>query len=231
MTKYFFRFRALFFPSGVILPMVFAFAISARASVVWNGPLLTYNQPAPDPGQATNQDRITPDVWLTRTNSGGLFNAAAESAPGNGSPAKTEWAFGALTNYATLPYTNWLAWLSGKSPTTMVGSNVVVHLIPEDLYLSFKFSFWAAKGAGGFTYQRSTPVLPWLFDSPTNTNTGGLGFSYTTFPALAYVVQSSTNLVDWSPVTTNNAGGTLSSFSSPASPAPAFFRVVQMEGP
>jgi len=113
-------------PSGLILLVMLA-AHSIGVGSVWEGPLLTYNQPTPDPSQASNQDRITPTVWLTRASSGGLFNAALEPAFTNSSPANTEWAFGTLANATALTYTNWLSWLNGKSPTTMVGSNLVAH--------------------------------------------------------------------------------------------------------
>lgn len=220
-------------PSALIWLALVA-APSPRAATVWEGPLLTYNQPAPDPTQATNQDRITPDVWLTRANSGGLFNAALETVATNNSPVNTEWAFGSLTNAAALNYTNWLGWLNGKSPTTMVGSNVVAHLLAEDMYVSFKFSYWAAKGAGGFTYQRSTPVQPILFAGPTNGPAGpfNFNFSYTAYPGTGYVVQSSTNLMDWSPQATNTAAATLVPLAAPpAAGGVHFFRVSQLPSP
>jgi hypothetical protein len=217
---------------GLVLALAVLAACSSRAAEVWNGPLLTFNQPAPNPAQATNQDRITPDVWLTRASSGGLFNAFYETNATALSPTNTGWAFGTLTNYASLPYTNWLAWLNGNSPTTMVGSNIVVHLTSGDIYLSFKFSFWASKGSGGFTYQRSTPLLPVMFNSPTNANDGQFNFSYSAYPGTAYVVQSSTNLADWSPEATNVAGSALMPFADPLNPAGSkFFRVGQLPPP
>jgi len=206
--------------------LAFSASPSMGAATVWDGPLYTYNQPTPDPSQATNQDRITPGVWLTRASSGGLFNAALETGATNNSPANTEWAFGALTNAANLNYTNWLGWLRGKSPTTMVGSNVVVHLMAEDVYLSFQFSLWASKGSGGFTYQRSTPVRPVLFAGPAGGSPGGFQFSFTAVPGRSYLVQSSTNLVDWSPALTNTAAGTLVPVATPQPATDAcFFRV------
>jgi hypothetical protein len=219
-------------PADLILLALLA-AHSLRAAAVWEGPLLTFNQPAPDPAQATNQDRITPGVWLTRAASGGLFNAARETGFTNGSPANTEWAFGSLTNAAALHYTNWLGWLNGNSPTSMVGSNVVAHLLAEDTYLSFNFSYWASKGAGGFTYQRSTPVQPILFASPAAAplSQSHFNFSYTAYPGLGYVVQSSTNLLDWSSAATNLAASTLVPVAAPPPAVGAdFFRVRQLPG-
>jgi len=204
-------------------------ALPVFAGTPWDGPSITYNQPSPDPTLAANQDRITPAVWLTRAGSGGLFNAATESEATNASPVGTEWAFGALTNYSALTYTNWLAWLNGKSPTTMVGSNIVVHLVAQDAYLSFKFSFWASKGAGGFTYQRSTPPQPVMFAIATNGPGGAFNFNYTAIPGATYVLQASTNLQTWLPLSTNLAGGTLMSGGGNSVIAtPGFFRVEQV---
>ena len=215
-----------------LMSVAFEVAIPSRAAMLWDGPLISYNQPAPDPTQTTNQDRITPDVWLTRASSGGLFNAALETAATNDSPAGTEWAFGTLDNYASLPYTNWLGWLNGKSPTTMVGSNVVVHLIFDDIYLSFKFSLWASKGAGGFAYQRSTPLLPVIFAQTIQVDSGQFYFSYSADPGAGYVVQSSTNLTDWLPLVTNTAVSSLTPFSDPLGPAGAkYYQVKQLADP
>jgi len=208
------------------------FVATLHAAVLWTGPLFTYNQPSPNPTQATNQDWLTPDVGLTRASSGGLFNAFYETNATALSPANTEWAFGALTNHAALAFTNWLAWLNGNSPTTMVGSNVVVHLISEDVYVSFKFSFWASKNAGGFTYQRSTPVRPVMFNSPTNADNSRFNFSFTAYPGNAYAVQSSTNLMDWLSLATNTAATTLIPCSEPLDATKAeIFRIAQLTGP
>lgn len=149
---------------------VFIYALAtltlARAAVVWTGPLITYNQPSPDPTQAANQDRITPDVWLTRAASKGLFNAFSETNATAFSPTNTEWAFGVLADYASLHYTNWLAWLNGQSPTNLVGQPVVVHLFSDDIYISIQFTLWVPAGSGGFAYLRSTPPSPTIWNGP-----------------------------------------------------------------
>src|SRR5438105_1180295 len=82
--------------------------LSVRAATVWNGPLITYTQPSPDPSQAANRDQLTPNVALTRAISSGMFNGVSETFyTHNLSPADTEWAVGNLADYATLTYTSW----------------------------------------------------------------------------------------------------------------------------
>ena len=112
---------------GLRLFLLCPLAFSAPAATLWNGPSLAYTQPAHDPTQPANQDHVTAGVWLTRAASGGLFNAVTETAADTNSPADTEWAFGTLDRFASLTYTNWLAWLNGQSPVTLVGQPVVVH--------------------------------------------------------------------------------------------------------
>jgi hypothetical protein len=209
--------------------MVFS-ASSGRASTVWTGPTIIYSQPTPDPTQVSNQDRITPIVWLTRATSKGLFNAYSETSAGTLSPADTEWAFGTITNYASLNYTNWLAWLNGQSPVTLVGKQAVLHLISEDIYISFEMTAWSAGGSGGFTYERSTS--PPLNLSGAGMNEGQFSFSYNANPAFTYIIQSSPDLLNWTSVATNVASSDPMSFSGPAnSVGTTFYRVMWLSTP
>src|SRR5258705_1278186 len=83
-------------------------SLSGHAATVWNGPLITYTQPAADPTQAANRDQLTPSVSLTRAISAGMFNGVTETSYAhNFSPANTQWAVGSLADYATLTYTDW----------------------------------------------------------------------------------------------------------------------------
>ncbi|HVZ18485.1 MAG TPA: hypothetical protein VG897_15300, partial [Terriglobales bacterium] len=111
--------RALFL--YLTLAVALTGACAASAQVLWTGPVIAYNQPAPDPTQPANPDRLTANVVLTRAKSKGLFNAAAETAAGQDSPLDTEWAFGTLDQYSTLQFQTWLTLLDGASPTTLVG--------------------------------------------------------------------------------------------------------------
>jgi hypothetical protein len=207
-----------------------ASAVGMHAATLWHGPVITYNQPTPDPTQVSNQDQIVPDVWLTRAASKGLFNAFAETNATTFSPTNTEWAFGTLTNYAALHYTNWPAWLNGASPVTLVGQPAVVHLVSDDIYISIKFTLWSAGGSGGFAYQRSTPSPSNL--SGASVTNSQFTFFYTADAGTSYVVQSSTNLVDWVSLKTNVASGSPALFSDPMDFTGArFYRVGRLPSP
>src|ERR1044072_766125 len=150
--------------SSVILLL----AISAHAATVWDGPTISFTKSNyANPLLAENQDRLTANVWITRGSAQGLFNANTESRFTHFvSPAGTEWANGSLENYATLSYTDWNHWARGvnPSPSSTVGVQAVLHLIPDDIYLSVQLTSWTGGSiimtsyGGGFSYLRSTPV-------------------------------------------------------------------------
>jgi hypothetical protein len=156
LTKALFRFLILLALS----------AVSAEATpTIWNGPLTNFTKlNFANPSLAANQDRLTAGIWLTRGSSQGLYNASTESLFTHfSSPAGTQWATGSLANYASLTYTDWNTWAKNinGSPNATVGLNAVVHLVPDDIYLSVRFTSWTSGGAGGgFSYIRSTPLIP-----------------------------------------------------------------------
>jgi hypothetical protein len=146
------------------------------------------------------------------------------------SPSNTEWAYGVLSNYVSLSYTNWLAWLNGQSPTNLVGKHTVLHLISDNIYLSVQFTNWVPGGSGGFAYQRSTPNPASL--SGMVVNGQAFQFSYTTSPGYTYVVESSPDLMNWAPLATNVAGGVFLSFTNvPGGWGPVFYRVARTADP
>jgi hypothetical protein len=215
---------------GPIWALLLFAAPLSQASMLWDGPVITYSQPTPDPTQVSNQDRITPVVWLTRAMSKGLFNAYSETSAGILSPADTEWAFGTPTNYTTLHYTNWLAWLNGMSPTTLVGKQAMLHLISEDIYISIQFTLWASGNTGGFAYQRSTP--PALVLSAASLSNGQFSFNYNANPDFTYVVECSPDLLSWEPITTNVASTNLMFFADTENiSGTKFYRVISVSSP
>ena len=148
---------------GVLLGLAASAPQLRAVPIIWNGPLTSFTKPNfGDPALPANQDRLTSDIWLTRSASFGLYNANMEGGFSHfSSPAGTQWATGSLANYASLTYTDWNTWAKGVNPgpPSTVGVNAVVHLVPDDIYLSVRFTSWTGGGAGGgFSYMRSTPV-------------------------------------------------------------------------
>lgn len=163
---------------GIVSLLATLITTATPAATIWNGPIITYSQPGTDPTQAANQDRLTPNVWLTRANHDRLFNAVTETFCSRGiSPTDTEWASGTLANHASLTYHDFSTWVdglgSGHVNPKILNVDAVLHLKSEDIYLSIKFTGWGAFGSGHFTYQRSTaapaPPVPTVnLTSPTN---------------------------------------------------------------
>ena len=125
---------------------------------IWTGATLTFTKSSGgDPTLASQQDAITENVKITRGNTGGqIYNIVTEAAANSSvSPAGTEWALGTVNDIANLTFEPFRAATGGK-PKDVVGQNMVLHLITDDVYISIKFTSWATGRAGGFAYERST---------------------------------------------------------------------------
>lgn len=150
-----------------------------NAQTIWTGPTMTFTKADNvDWTLEENQDRITPNVWITRANSQGIFNIVTETNYlEKFSPQDTRWAFGTTANYLILSYDPWEETIG--TPPQMMDQDMVVHLITDDIYIDIKFTAWTGGGnGGGFTYVRSTsPPLgmnefdvnegPKLYPNPT----------------------------------------------------------------
>ena len=126
---------------------------------IWTGATLTFTKSSGgDPTLASQQDAITDNVKITRGNTGGqIYNIVTESGYDKvSSPADTEWALGTVDDIDSLTFEPFRA-ATGGAPKNVVGQNLVLHLITDDVYISVKFISWAAGKAGGFAYERSTP--------------------------------------------------------------------------
>ncbi|MBR9920682.1 MAG: T9SS type A sorting domain-containing protein [Bacteroidetes bacterium] len=147
-----------------ILGLITIFASQTLiAQEIWDGPTITFTKEGSvDWTLEENQDRITDEVWITRANTKGIFNIAQETEydgmdlEGN-SPLDTEWAFGTTAEVGSLNFSTW-AILADGSPPDLVGEDLVVHLITEDIYIDLKFTEWGigAASGGSFAYERST---------------------------------------------------------------------------
>ena len=131
--------------------------VDTTSSTIWKGTSITFSKAdGADHNQASNQDRLTSNVWITRANDGGqIFNIVKESAANkNSSPAGTTWSIGSINEINSLSFTNFRAAV-GK-PKDVVGKNLVMHLVDDNIYLSVKFTSWSDGQKGGFAYSRST---------------------------------------------------------------------------
>ncbi len=126
-------------------------------ATIWTGATTTFTkQNDADPSVEANQDRITDNVWITRGNEGGqIYNAKTENeADKMTSPTGTEWAEGTTDQIESLDFQPFREAV-GK-PQDVVGKDLVLHLIEDNIYLSVKFTSWTAQKGGGFAYERST---------------------------------------------------------------------------
>ncbi len=219
------------------LALIATVGLATHAATLWTGPTITFTKPAnADWTLPVNQDRLTASIWITRQSIRGLFNIKTESAYlENLSPADTEWAHGTLANYASLTYAPWQIW-NATNPPAMVGQPAVLHLISDDIYLSVNFTGWGQILSGGmFSYERSTPpaiTSPAPVISQPRVANSEFTFRYSADLGFTYVVQNSSNLLDWLPVVTNIAASNPVLFTNSLLPnGPWFYRVGRLPPP
>ena len=127
---------------------------------IWDGPMISFTKEVgSDPSDAANQDRLTDNVWITRGTSGGeIFNARTEDDFLKGiSPAGTSWSFGTTANLSALQFESFRTAVG--SPREVVGEDLVLRLIEDDILVDVRFTSWSQgrQEGGGFSYMRSTP--------------------------------------------------------------------------
>ena len=140
------------------------------SQTVWDGETITFSKANnADFTQEQHQDRITADVWLTRSNSGGaLINYNQESSYSQGtSPLGTLWAVG-TTSSTNLSFDDFRAFdgtSSGSgSNSPPMNQSLVLKITngttdeSDDIHIDIIFTFWQSgkTSGGGFTYTRST---------------------------------------------------------------------------
>ncbi len=128
-------------------------------ATIWRGSTITFTKvDGGNPSSETNQDRLTDKVWLTRGNGGKqIFNIVKNTeALKDSSPEGTEWAMGTIDQVANLTFRNFRD-ASQNKPKNVVGKEMVLHLMEDNVYLSVKFTSWSSGKKGGFSYERSTP--------------------------------------------------------------------------
>jgi hypothetical protein len=141
----------------VVLPII------GTAQSVWKKSegTMTFTKPSnADWTLAKNQDRMSDSVWLTRASSQSLYNIRKESAYQTGAPMGTMWAFGTTDSFSVLTYKSFVA-LNGNNPQSLIGKDLVLRLVAENVYLDIKFLSWGNGASGaGFSYVRADGILP-----------------------------------------------------------------------
>lgn len=119
-----------------------------------------------------NQDRIADNVWISRKNSGALFNAFTNNRN------FIEWAENKTVLTGPLPtYDSDISNVfgGGSSMSSIPGNFMSLHLTEEGRYFDVYFNSWANGGGtsngsgGGFSYTR-TELASWLTTSLTSGN-------------------------------------------------------------
>jgi len=157
---------------GIATTAVVLVAGAASAQTIWDGPALIFSKPdGADPTLPAFQDAIVPGVTLTRANTRGLYNIAAESFFLRGtSPIDTEWAWTfnnpalaeseiRASNFPALQFDEWTT-AHAEQPLDTLGRPAVLHLITDDIYIDLTMTAWTTGPGGGFAYVRSTPPVP-----------------------------------------------------------------------
>jgi hypothetical protein len=125
---------------------------------IWTGDTISFSKAdGADPTAEENQDRITDSVWITRGNRGGqIYNAARRSRALKGSsPMGTLWAEGTTDELDSLTFAPFREAVG--SPKEIVGRQLVLFLVEEEIFVDVTFTSWSQEKQGGFAYERSTP--------------------------------------------------------------------------
>ena len=93
-----------------------------------------------DQSLVQNQDRISENVWLTRSDNGGLFNFISESNyEQDSSPQGTKWVRGKTSNQTVYNYTPFYS-AAGGSFNSIIGDTFSLHLENLDIYFDVVFT-------------------------------------------------------------------------------------------
>jgi len=146
--------------ASITLSITFLTPSTGTASQIWsNSPTLTFTKlDGTDETQPENQDSVVSNVTLTVDSGGQFYNIAKElGTDWFSSPNDTEWAFGTIDNYLGLSYQSWCSLTGWNPPSTVVGQNLVCHIISKDIYFPMTVISWDY--AGGLSYTRTCEIL------------------------------------------------------------------------
>ena len=82
------------------------------------------------------------------------WTARESSADKADSPSGTLWAKGTVDNIDNLTFRPFR--IGVGQPKAVVGSDLVLYLVEDNVYITVKFTSWSQGQKGGFAYQRSS---------------------------------------------------------------------------
>lgn len=163
----------------------------------------------------------TPTTSITNPANGAVFAAPATVSI----DATASVSSGTVTNVQF--FTNGVSLRSvTNAPFTAVASN-----LPAGAY-----SLQAVATAAGISAPSGPVNVSVINPAPVNVSAatlsgGRISFSFSANPGLAYVVQGSSNLMNWLPLITNTAAAGLVPFSSPTTNGTLFYRITLLPNP
>lgn len=163
-----------------------------------------------------------PTVSLTNPINGAVFTAPANLKLG----ASTSPGSGPVTNVQFFAnQTNWLSTVA-IAPFTAIASNLNAGAYTLTA-VATAAGISATSGPVNISVINPAPVNL----SPATIKAGQISFSFSANPGLAYVVQSSSNLINWLPLSTNTAAAGTVPFSAPTTNGRLFYRIGLLPNP
>ncbi|WP_303318687.1 hypothetical protein Q4Q34_09525 [Flavivirga abyssicola] len=138
-------------------------------TIIWSGPMVTFTKlDGSNWNLPENQDRITDDVWITRQNRWSIFNIAQgdltsrircnDNSVDGSRPLLTRWARGNTSDLESLTFTPFFnGYVCGPGVNLPFNQESVLEIYGEDIFIDLVWLSWSNRGAGGFSYMRSTP--------------------------------------------------------------------------
>ena len=138
---------------------------------IWSCPEIVFTkEDNTDFNLPVNRDSLTPNVIITRASNGGqIFNFANgdqdRQFAAQTIPSGVEWAIGRTSDLDNLNFGGFRE-IIGRPRRNIVGLDLVMHLVEDDIFLNINFISWSRGGgtdgnntgeAGGFSYSRATP--------------------------------------------------------------------------
>ena len=138
---------------------------------IWSCPEIVFTkEDNTDFNLPANRDSLTSNVIITRASNGGqIFNFANgdqdRQFAAQTIPSGVEWAIGRTSDLDNLNFGGFRE-IIGRPRRNIVGLDLVMHLVEDDIYLNINFISWSRGGgtdgnntgeAGGFSYSRATP--------------------------------------------------------------------------